>query len=214
MGLQEPYPAPGVLAPWRCPVAAGHTVSFAMERILSMRHHTPPSVLIIALLIAWSAWPGAPGLAPRALAASATPAASEARCPSPLDTMAATPAASPTAMAEATPSAEPICVGIVVEEFKVQPQQTTLRVNQPYIFAVGNAGKITHEFVIERAGADDEPLEVEINGKEQESEAEDIAPGETKELAWTFTEPGHYQFSCHVPDHFEAGMVVEFEVLP
>jgi uncharacterized cupredoxin-like copper-binding protein len=179
-----------------------------------MRRYRLPSALLIALLMALSGWLGASTSTPRALADSSTPAASEAHCPSPLDTMAATPAASPTAMAEATPSAEPVCVGIVVEEFAVRPRQTTLRVNQPYIFAVGNAGKLTHELVIEKAGADDKPLEVEVNGKEQESEAEDIAPGETKELAWTFTEPGHYQFSCHVPDHFEAGMVVEFEVLP
>jgi uncharacterized cupredoxin-like copper-binding protein len=45
-----------------------------------------------------------------------------------------------------------------------------------------------------------------------ESEIEDIAPGETDELEWTFTEPGRYQFACHVPGHFEAGMVVEVEV--
>ena len=182
-----------------------------------MRRNRVPSALLIALLIALPVWWGAPSSGSGALAQSATPETSSAHCPSPLDTLtdaAASPAASPAASAEATPSAEPICVGVVVEEFTVKPQLTTLRVNQPYIFAVGNAGKIPHEFVIEPAGANDAPLEAEINGKEQESEAEDIAPGETKELAWTFTEPGRYQFSCHVPDHFEAGMVIEFEVLP
>ena len=37
--------------------------------------------------------------------------------------------------------------------------------------------------------------------------------GETAELEWTFTEPGRYQFACHVPGHFEAGMVIEVEVV-
>lgn len=179
-----------------------------------MHWYRLPSALVLALLLALSSGLGVSRLTPHALAQSSTPAASDMRCPSPLDTMAATPAASPEAMAQASPSAEPVCVGIVVEEYAVRPQAAALRVNQPYIFAVGNAGKITHEFVIERAGAEDEPMEVEVNGEEQESELEDIAPGMTKELAWTFTEPGRYQFACHVPDHYEAGMVVEFEVLP
>ena len=179
-----------------------------------MHRYSLPSALLLALLMALAAWPGASNAASLALAQSATPAASSVRCPSPLETLAATPAASPAPSAQATPSAEPVCVGVVVEEFAVRPQRTSLRVNEPYIFAVGNAGTVTHEFVIEPAGAVDAPLEAKINGEEQESELEDIAPGTTKELAWTFTEPGRYQFACHVPDHFEEGMVVEIEVLP
>lgn len=178
-----------------------------------MRWCRVPSALLVALLIALPVWWGVSSSGAGALAQSSTPEASSAHCPSPLETP-ADAAASPEASAEATPSAEPVCVGVLVEEFAVQPERTTFHVNQPYIFAVGNAGKLPHEFVIEPFGANDAPLEVEINGKKQESEAEDIAPGETKELAWTFTEPGSYQFSCHVPDHFEAGMVIKIEVLP
>jgi len=151
---------------------------------------------------------GALGSAPLAEADEATPAATEARCPSPL----ATPTASPAASAMATPSAEPVCVGVIVDDFVVRPQRTTFRVGETYIFAVGNEGAAVHEFVIEPAGADDAPFQVEVNGKEQESEVEDIAPGETAELEWTFTEPGHYQFACHVPGHYEAGMVIEVDV--
>ena len=45
-----------------------------------------------------------------------------------------------------------------------------------------------------------------------ESEIEDIGPGEMKTLTWTFAEPGRYQFACHLPGHYEAGMVLEVEV--
>jgi uncharacterized cupredoxin-like copper-binding protein len=155
---------------------------------------------------------GALGSAPLVVADEATPAATEARCPSPLATPTASPAASPAASSMATPSAEPVCVGVIVDDFVVRPQRTSFRVGETYIFAVGNQGAAVHEFVIEPAGKDDEPLKAEVNGKEQESEVEDIAPGETGELEWTFTEPGRYQFACHVPGHYEAGMVIEVDV--
>jgi len=112
-----------------------------------------------------------------------------------------------------TPTTEPVCVGVIEGDFYVRPERTTFQVGQPYVFAVGNEGAAVHEFVIEPAGKVDEPLEAEVNGEERESEIEDIAPGETDELEWTFTEPGRYQFACHVPGHFEAGMVIEVEVV-
>jgi len=155
---------------------------------------------------------GASGSAPSVVADEATPAAGEAHCPSPLATPTASPAASPAASSMATPATEPVCVGVVEGDFYVRPQRTTFRVGETYIFTVGNEGTVMHEFVIQPAGADDAPLKAEVNGKEQESEIEDIAPGETDELEWTFTEPGRYQFACYVPDHYEAGMVIEVEV--
>jgi uncharacterized cupredoxin-like copper-binding protein len=152
---------------------------------------------------------GAIGSAPRVVAQEATPAAQETRCPSPL----ATPTASPAASPMATPATEPVCVGVIEGDFYVRPQRTTFQVGESYIFAVGNEGAEVHEFVIEPAGEVDAPLEAEVNGEERESEIEDIAPEETAELEWTFTEPGRYQFSCHIEGHLEAGMVIEVEVV-
>ena len=144
------------------------------------------------------------GSAPGAIAQEATPTA--ARCPSPL----ATPAASPVA----TPAGEPVCVAVAEGEYYVRPELTTFQVGQTYVFAVGNEGQLVHEFVIEPAGSTEEAaLEAEVNGEEREAEIEDIAPGQTAELEWTFTEPGDFQFACHLEDHFQAGMVVEIEVV-
>jgi len=163
-------------------------------------------ISILAVVLAGSA---ALDFVPGALAQESTPAAAAAHCSSPL----ATPTASPAASPMATPSTEPVCVGVVEGDFYVRPQRTTFRAGETYIFAVGNEGAAVHEFVIEPAGKVDEPLEAEENGEERESELEDISPGETAELEWTFTEPGRYQFAFHVPGHFEAGMVVEVEVV-
>jgi uncharacterized cupredoxin-like copper-binding protein len=117
----------------------------------------------------------------------------------------------------ATPAGAAICVGVIEGEYYVRPELTTFQVGQTYIFAVGNEGQAVHEFVIEPAGSEEEAaLEAEEgaeNGEEREAEIEDIASGQTAELEWTFTEPGRYQFACHIPLHFEAGMVIEIEVV-
>ena len=174
-----------------------------------MRRFGIPLLIFVVMLLDLSAL----GSTSRAETEEATPAAMAARCPSPLATRTASPSASPTTASMATPTTEPVCVGVIVDDFYVRPERTTFQVGQPYVFAVGNEGEAVHEFVIEPAGAVDKPLEAEANGEERESEIEDIAPGETAELEWTFTEPGRYQFACHVPGHFEAGMVIDVDVV-
>jgi predicted lipoprotein with Yx(FWY)xxD motif/uncharacterized cupredoxin-like copper-binding protein len=121
------------------------------------------------------------------------------------------PAASPVASPVASPMASPMAAETVVvtlNEYTITPAITTFKVGQPYTFVVKNVGTITHEMVLEPAGVDDEPLE--ING--HESEVENVDPGQTKSMTWTFTSPGEYQMACHVKGHYEAGMVVKIHV--
>ena len=97
---------------------------------------------------------------------------------------------------------------MTLTEFSVTLAPTTLHAGRPYAFVVTNEGTVTHEFVIERPGAIHEPL---MEG-DQMAMVEGIAPGETRTLGWTFTEPGSYQFACHNPGHYEAGQVLIFEI--
>ena len=127
-----------------------------------------------------------------------------AQCPSPL----ATPAAG--ASSTSTTAAGPKCVGVREVEYAIKPELTTFEVGQPYVFAIGNAGEMVHEFIIEPPGADEKEVLKSADGKV--AKAEDIAPGETKELAWTFTEPGNFEFACHRPGHYEAGMHIAITV--
>jgi len=113
---------------------------------------------------------------------------------------AATPAAS------AQTSAEQIAV--TVTEFSVTLTPTTLHAGRPYTFVVTNEGTVTHEFVIERLGATHEPLVV----GDQMAMIEGIAPGESRTLAWTLTDPGSYQLACYEPGHYEAGQLLVIEV--
>lgn len=123
--------------------------------------------------------------------------------------------------APATPQASPVAtsgdentVNVELREFAIAADRLTLRSGEEYTFVVTNAGAMIHELVIERAGVVDEPLEMEDegSGEERESEIEDIEPGSTAEMTWTFDEPGAYQYACHIPGHYELGMVLEFAV--
>jgi steroid delta-isomerase-like uncharacterized protein len=110
----------------------------------------------------------------------------------------------------ATPDAstEEQTVQVTLKEMTITASLTTFTVGVPYTFVVTNAGQVEHEMVIEHHGDVDKPMEA--NGAE--SEAPDIEPGKAKTLTWTFTEPGTYQLGCHVPGHYEAGMVLPIDV--
>lgn len=105
----------------------------------------------------------------------------------------------------------PTEVHIKLSEFKVEMDKTSIPAG-PVKFIIDNVGKEKHELVLEPAGTNDEPLEV--NGKA--SEAEDIEPGKSVTLEWTIDEAGQYQLACHVvennEDHFATGMVTIFTV--
>ena len=44
------------------------------------------------------------------------------------------------------------------------------------------------------------------------TEIEDIGPGETRDLTWTFTSPVSTSSPVTLPSHFESGMVLEIQV--
>ncbi len=105
-------------------------------------------------------------------------------------------------------------VTVAEKEYQISMSTTTVSVGTPVQFQVTNDGKIQHEFVVEKAGTVDQHLTADNEGQEVESEIEAFNPGETKTLEWTFTEPGDYQVACHIPGHYEAGMVARFTVMP
>lgn len=115
----------------------------------------------------------------------------------------------------ATPQASPVAangdeftVNLELWEFGIAADRMTLQVGEEYTFAARNTGMMVHELVIEPAGTIDAPLEKD----DMESEIEDIEPGSTAEMTWTFDEAGAYQYACHIPGHYELGMVLEFTV--
>ncbi len=108
------------------------------------------------------------------------------------------------------PGPGPVTVNVSLGEFSVDLGTTTLPLDEPITFVVKNDGAIPHEFLIEGEADGDEPLEAD--GREAEIEEEDLPPGATATLVWTFTDAGTFLASCHVPGHFEAGMRQSFRV--
>lgn len=117
----------------------------------------------------------------------------------------ATPIAAP---GPATPAAAGD-INVDLAEFTITADQTTFKVGETYTLQITNSGKFTHELVVEKAGDNDVPLEV--NGTEVE--AENIASGATATLTVTFTEAGNYQFGCHIMGHYANGMALTIHVV-
>jgi len=89
------------------------------------------------------------------------------------------PYASPVASPVASPmAATDGAVDVMLSEFIVTSTANTFKAGETYTFNVTNEGGYTHEFIVEPAGAVDQPIEV--NGKE--AEAEDIASGSMTSL--------------------------------
>lgn len=100
-------------------------------------------------------------------------------------------------------------IHVKMSEYKIELDKTSVPAG-PIRFEIQNVGSIAHELVLEPNGANDEPFSAD--GKE--SEAEDVEAGKTATLEWTLDTPGTYQLGCHVPGHFEQGMVTTFTVTP
>jgi uncharacterized cupredoxin-like copper-binding protein len=118
-----------------------------------------------------------------------------------------------TAVACSSKSAGPTVVQAKLNEYSITLDKTSLPAGTVR-FEFENIGTEVHEVVLEPAGAEDEPFE--LNGKA--SEAEDIQPGEKRTLEWTLDQPGDYQLGCYVVNegdtqsHATKGMITQITV--
>jgi uncharacterized cupredoxin-like copper-binding protein len=118
-----------------------------------------------------------------------------------------------TAAACSSKPAEPTVVQAKLGEYSIILDKTSIPAG-PVKFEFENIGTEEHEAVLELAGAEDEPFE--LNG--EESEAEDIQPGEKRTLEWTLDQPGEYQLACYIVNegdtesHAMKGMITKFTI--
>jgi predicted lipoprotein with Yx(FWY)xxD motif/uncharacterized cupredoxin-like copper-binding protein len=119
------------------------------------------------------------------------------------------PVATPAAAASSPEaSGDEYTVDVTLQEFMVMASTTDFEVGQKYTFNVTNSGKYAHQFVIEKAGANYEPLEDGGN----EAEIEKIEAGSSQTIEWTFAEAGNYQLACHLMTHYPMGMALTIHV--
>jgi len=96
------------------------------------------------------------------------------------------------------------------DDLRFDPFAITVQTGETITFRVANAGNVPHDFTLgdEAMQQEHEEEMLEIGGMSMPDEpnAVVLAPGDTKDLTWTFTEPGTVLIGCHQPGHYSAGM--------
>ena len=90
------------------------------------------------------------------------------------------------------------------------PNRVKARAGEQVRFKVQNAGQLDHEFVLATAEANQKhAIEMQKNPdmEHDDPNAVRVAPGQTGEIAWKFTNSGEFEFACLLPGHRESGMI-------
>jgi uncharacterized cupredoxin-like copper-binding protein len=114
---------------------------------------------------------------------------------------------------------------VMNDRFRYRPSAIMVRAGRRVTFAVTNAGKLPHEFILgDRATQLDherqmqhaaptasEHSHVHTHGPADQADhgptdALTVPPGQTRRLTWTFYDPGIVLYGCHVLGHWAAGM--------
>lgn len=97
-----------------------------------------------------------------------------------------------------------------LDELAFDPASVEVAVGETVRFVVTNEGSAEHEFIVGNA-----ELQMEHEGQmagghdgaDSGYPALTLEPGQTMEATVTFDEPGQLLYGCHVPGHFDGGMV-------
>lgn len=105
-----------------------------------------------------------------------------------------------------------------LDTLRFDPSRIVVTRGETVEFVVTNAGKLAHEFVIgdaaEQAAHEKEMEAMPNMSMEDDVNGISLPPGHTRTLVWTFTHGGTFEFACHIPGHFAAGMVGKIIVKP
>ena len=112
--------------------------------------------------------------------------------------------------ASTSPSGAPTRINVTLTDaMRIEPATMTVPAGVPVTFVVTNVGAIDHEFYLgDEAAQVAHEQEMQSMGGMVHDEPEGIAldPGQTKELTFTFAEPGNTLAGCHVAGHYAFGM--------
>ncbi len=123
------------------------------------------------------------------------------------------PTANPTANPSATRPA-PMTVTVTLTDFKIASDQMQFKVGVPYHFVVVNKGAVEHEVMI--APPMTPGMTLEQIDDAQLFEASDLEVGQTKTVDYIFKASalnGKWEFACHEPGHYEAGMKLPVTII-
>ena len=110
----------------------------------------------------------------------------------------------------ATRPVNPVDVTVNMADYTIDVSPETLPASTPLRFTFINRGVIVHHIVLEKVGAMKEP----INVAGADATIQILGPGERQSIVWTIGHAGLYQLACHLPGHYEGGMVHTLRVTP
>jgi uncharacterized cupredoxin-like copper-binding protein len=102
-----------------------------------------------------------------------------------------------------------------LDTMKYDEEKIVVMVGETIKFIVTNTGKTRHEFMIGDKAEQKEHARMMKRMPNMVHEDENtltLEPGQTKTLVWQFTKPGIFEIACHIPGHYEAGMISKVRV--
>lgn len=97
-------------------------------------------------------------------------------------------------------------VDITLSEFKIEAPLATFSKGAPYRFQIKNIGSVGHEWMIMPKDERDHMKSLVGIGQER------LGPGVSANRQFTFPQAGAFEFACHLPGHYEAGMRLDIVV--
>ncbi len=117
------------------------------------------------------------------------------------------------------PSTDGVVVEVEMVEFGYVMDTATVPMGEPVTFRFVNDGAVPHEAMFGDAHQQDEFAAQGGHGDDHgdaghhgDVAAITLGPGETGEIVLEFTTPGEIWIGCHLPGHWDAGMVATFDV--
>jgi len=95
------------------------------------------------------------------------------------------------------------------DDMTFRPSHLTVRQGETVRFVVRNDGRVQHELVLgtlEELQQHADWMRRFPNMEHEEPYMVHLAPGQSGEIVWQFTQPGEFHFGCLVAGHFDAGM--------
>ena len=102
-----------------------------------------------------------------------------------------------------------------LDSMRHEPSNITVKTGETVKFEIRNAGQMRHEFMLGDAKEQQghaEMMQAHPDMVHEEPNAVTVEPGQTKTLLWRFGAPGLVEGACHLPGHYEAGMVTRIQV--
>jgi len=99
---------------------------------------------------------------------------------------------------------------VALDDFRFDPSEVAVSAGETVRFVVTNEGALPHEFLLGSREEQEQAEEAGEHGGGHEGSEFDVLrldPGETAETTVTFEDHDQLLYGCHVPGHYEAGMV-------